>query len=169
MTIKGGGDKGKAHPTRGKPKMLRPGKLNEQRDVIRRNLSTTRPFHCSSPAPSQPPTSTKIVAPVDTITPPSHPIPSPIHASTPEVFVFMLTPGLSIHTMGASSQHSPHEALVEKNVEQTSDDHEDKVEIGDHNQDDKEVGQGNVPPIVPVRDDNGKVIIRPYGKGCRCH
>ncbi|XP_073221455.1 uncharacterized protein [Cicer arietinum] len=75
----------------------------------------------------------KIVAPADTITPPSHPTPSPIHASTPEVFLSMPTPCLSIHTMGASSQHSPHETLVEKNVEQTSDDHEDRVEIGDHN------------------------------------
>ncbi|XP_073221145.1 uncharacterized protein [Cicer arietinum] len=77
----------------------------------------------------------------------------------------MPTPGLSIHTMGASSQHSPHEALVENNVEQTSDGHEDRVEIGDHKQDDEDVGQGSVPPIVPVRDDNGKFIIRPYGKG----
>nr|XP_012569447.1 uncharacterized protein LOC101512926 [Cicer arietinum] len=140
MTNKGGSDKGNAHPTRCKPKMLRP-------------------------APSQPPTSTKIVVPADIVTPPSHPTPSPIHASTLEVFVFMSTLCLSIDTMGVSSQHSPHETLVEKNVQQNFDDHEDMVEIGDHIQEDEEVGQGNVPPIVPVRDDNGKVIIRPYGKG----
>ncbi|XP_073226024.1 uncharacterized protein [Cicer arietinum] len=113
---------------------------------------------------SQPHASTKIVAPVDTVTPPSHPTPSPIYASIPEVFVFMPTPSLSLQTMCASSQYSPRETLIEKNVQQTSNDHEDMVENRDHNQEDGEVGQWNVPPFVFVRDDNGKFIIRPYGK-----
>ncbi|PNX59504.1 hypothetical protein L195_g059722, partial [Trifolium pratense] len=74
------------------------------------------------------------------------------HSSTPEVFMFMPTPGMGIQTMVGSSQCASREAPIEENnVQQISDE--------------EVVGQGNVLPFVHMTDENGKIIIRPLGKG----
>ncbi|PNX57421.1 hypothetical protein L195_g058686, partial [Trifolium pratense] len=53
------------------------------------------------------------------------------HSSTPEVFMFMPTPGMGIRTMVGTSQCASREALIEENnVQQISDE--------------EVVGQGNV-------------------------
>ncbi|MCI63846.1 hypothetical protein A2U01_0085103, partial [Trifolium medium] len=51
---------------------------------------------------------------------PSNLTPSPIQASTPEVFRFMPTPGICLQTMVGSSQHVSREATIEEDVQQTS-------------------------------------------------
>ncbi|CAJ2644824.1 unnamed protein product [Trifolium pratense] len=72
----------------------------------------------------------------------------------------MPTPGMGIQTMVGSSQHASREAPIEENdVQQISDEEENGVE------DDEVVGQGNVPRLAHKRDENGKIIIRPVGKG----
>lgn len=66
--------------------------------------------------------------------------------------------------MGNFSQHTPRDALAKEDAEQISHD-EDKEENGDHNQEDKKVGQGNSHPLMLVIDANGKLIILHYDKG----
>ncbi|WJX72945.1 hypothetical protein P8452_56778 [Trifolium repens] len=64
--------------------------------------------------------------------------------------------------MAGSSQNVLREATIEENVQPSDEDGEEN-EV-DHEDDEVEVGQGNVPPIVHKKDDNGKIIIKPFGK-----
>jgi hypothetical protein len=173
MTYKGSSGNKKVHPLGKKPKILPPGKLNDQRNLIRHNKSTTRAFLQSSVAsvqpktPVHPATSIQHAAPVQpaaSVLPaaPSDLTPSPVHASTPEVLRFMPTPGICLQTMAGSSQNVLREATIEENVQPSDEDGEEN-EV-DHEDDEVEVGQGNVPPIVHKKDDNGKIIIKPFGK-----
>jgi hypothetical protein len=81
----------------------------------------------------------------------------------------MPTPGLCLQTMVDPSQHVSREATIEADVQHTFNDEdgeENEVDHEDEDEDDDEeveVGQGNVPPIVYKRDDNGKIIIKPFG------
>jgi hypothetical protein len=181
MTNKGSRGNEKVHPLKKKPKILPPGKLNDQRNLIRHNKSTTRAFLQSSVAsvqpktPVQPATSVhpaalvQPAAPVQpaTLVQPAAPCdltPSPVHASAPEVLRFMPTPGICLQTMVGSSQNVSREATIEEDVQQISNDEDGEENEVDHEDGEVEVGQGNVPPIVHKKDDNGKIIIQPFGK-----
>ncbi|XP_058762805.1 uncharacterized protein LOC131636165 [Vicia villosa] len=90
----------------------------------------------------------------------SVPTPAPVHAATSKVSRFMPTPTLSHQTMvGPQSVNlqttgSPSNLVEEEDVDDDVDDDEDEA-----------VGQENVTPLVPTLDENGKVIIKPYGTG----
>ncbi|KAK2383570.1 hypothetical protein QL285_071005 [Trifolium repens] len=151
------------------------------RSVVQSSLGPVQPatpaqpatlVHPAAPAhpaaPVQPAALARPAAPTQHAAP-SDLTPSAIHASTPEVFRFMPTPGLCLQTMVDPSQHVSREATIEEDVQHTSHDEEGEENEVDHEDEDEdddeevEVGQGNVPPIVYKRDDNGKIIIKPFG------
>jgi ribonuclease E len=201
MTNKGGSKKLKTNPTKGKRRILPPGTLNEQRNLIRQKKCTTQKFAQASTASYQPrvppliATPTQIEAPTKTTVPakasaptksvaldktlaPAQivgPTPSPIHSSTPEVFRFMPTPGLGLESMVNNSQHASREALANEDVQQTYHDVDDDDDDNDNEDEDEDeeaeeeeeevVGQGNVPQQLERKDDKGRIIIQPFGKG----
>lgn len=150
MTTEGGSKKQKTNPTKGKPRIL-PGKLNEQRNLIRQKKCTTQKSVQASTSAYQPrvappiATPTQIEAPTKTTVPtkasaPTKPVasdktlapaqivgptPSPIHSSTPEVFRFMPTPGLGLESMVNNSQHASRKASANEDVQQTYHDVDD--------------------------------------------
>lgn len=197
MTKVGGSKKQKTNPTKGKPRIL-PGKLNEQRNLIRQKKCTTQKFVQASTSAYQPrvappiATPTHIEAPTKTTVPtkasaPTKPVasdktlapaqivgptPSPIHSSTPEVFRFMPTPGLGLESMVNNSQHASREASANEDVQQTYHDVDDDDNDNEDEDEDEEaeveeeevvVGQANVPQ--ERKDDKGRIIIQPIGKG----
>ena len=194
MTNKGGSKKQKTNPNKGKPRIL-PGKLNEQRNLIRQKKCTTQKFVQASTTPCQPrvppliATLTQIEAPTKTTVPAkasaptksvaSHktlapaqivgPTPSAIHSSTPEEFRFMPTPSLGLESVVNNSQHASREATANEDVQQTypdvDDDDNDDADEDEEAEEEEEVGQGNVPQQLERKDDKGRIILQPFGKG----
>ncbi|GAU47010.1 hypothetical protein TSUD_403200 [Trifolium subterraneum] len=73
----------------------------------------------------------------------------------------MPTPGICLPTMAGSSQHASRGVTTQEDVQQTSHDEDGEGNEVDDEDEEGEVGQGNVPPLVHRRDANGKIIIHP--------
>ncbi|XP_058763998.1 uncharacterized protein LOC131637430 [Vicia villosa] len=174
MTNKNGSERGKRNSKNGKSKLLAPGKLNDQRKTMFRkspwlahtpsvapipsvaSTPSLAPTPLLAPIPSSAPTPFSAHTPSSTPTPSSAQTPSPAptapsHTSTSEVCRFMPTPGLNLQTMAGPSHHTLRETPIEENVEES--DEEDEEEV---------VGEGNVEDEdeLPIRDDDGKIILR---------
>jgi len=81
----------------------------------------------------------------------------------------MPTPGLGLESMVNNSQHASRKASTNEDVQQTyhevdDDDNEDADEDEEADEE-EEVGQGNDPQQLERKDDKGKIIIQPFGKG----
>ncbi|XP_058752175.1 uncharacterized protein LOC131625322 [Vicia villosa] len=153
MTNKNGSERGKRNSKNGKSKLLAPGNLNDQRKTMFRKSPWLA--HTPSVAPIPSVDSTPSLAPTPLLAPIPSSAPTPFSAHTPSSTPTPSSAQTPSPAPTAPSHTSTSETPIEENVEES--DEEDEEEV---------VGEGNVEDEdeLPLRDDDGKIILRICGK-----